>query len=262
MGMKSHDFPEGYFGEKQGEFSEERLKLSIRNLQNYKRKHILSFIKSLPQDAMVLDSGCGKGKTIGLIKFLRPDITIKGHDVTDMSAFLPKDVDFKKCTTEELDTFYETGVFDAIICQHVFEHLVYPTIAMENFIKLLKPGGRVLIETPNWTRLFIPFSRLYFWNDYTHIHPFSKRAFERIFSEYGMQIEKIVTASSVDYRTLVRTAMGFSLPKEPINKSAEKKFKTKIPKSKFRKLFDWAVEFFINPFTKDILIGVASKPKV
>ncbi len=40
------------------------------------------------------------------------------------------------------------GSFDAIACVEVFEHLPNPVLAIQEFSRLLKPGGRLLITAP------------------------------------------------------------------------------------------------------------------
>jgi 2-polyprenyl-6-hydroxyphenyl methylase/3-demethylubiquinone-9 3-methyltransferase len=50
--------------------------------------------------------------------------------------------------TADLTAVYEPASFDAIISVEVVEHLYDPRAFAANILKLLKPGGRVLLTTP------------------------------------------------------------------------------------------------------------------
>jgi ubiquinone/menaquinone biosynthesis C-methylase UbiE len=56
---------------------------------------------------------------------------------------------------ESMKMDFPESFFDTIIMSAVIEHLIDPFVVLEKIYNLLKPGGRVLIETPNiakWTR--------------------------------------------------------------------------------------------------------------
>ncbi|MCA9373366.1 methyltransferase domain-containing protein, partial [Candidatus Woesebacteria bacterium] len=149
--------------------------------------------------------------------------------------------------------------FDAIISEHVIEHIVYPNKLFENSFKVLKKGGQLFIETPNWTRLFLPFSPLYFWNDYTHIHPYSPMALRRAFMDYGYEELYVKSVSSIEFgRRFLHTRIVDGAIKTGLPEI------TKIYKPKdslLRKIFNAFLDLFVHPFSRDILIGVAKKPE-
>src|SRR5215813_1628785 len=56
---------------------------------------------------------------------------------------------------ESMNLDFPGSFFDTIIMSAVIEHLIDPFLVLEKIHGLLKPGGRLLIETPNiakWTR--------------------------------------------------------------------------------------------------------------
>lgn len=191
--LENNLFPDRYFGSGSlalptGE--------DIQHMRRSFKKHLIGFIEALPENATILDVGCGSGKAIRLMKTLRPDLHIAGMDISDVGHLLPNDVPFIQGKLEDLRDLYKDNSFDAIICQHVIEHLVYPLSLMEGIQSLLRIGGVCYIETPNWTRMLVPFSNLYFWGDYTHVRPFSRSAMHRLLDEFNFKILSIDTVSS------------------------------------------------------------------
>ena len=99
----------------------------------------------------------------------------------------------------------EDGVFDAILCTEVFEHIPYPIETLKEFSRLLRPGGKLILTAPsNCLRHMDP----YFF--YTG---FSDRWYERFLDETGFAANSIVPVGDY-YRwmgvEIVRTARSHS----------------------------------------------------
>ncbi|MBI5061525.1 MAG: class I SAM-dependent methyltransferase, partial [Candidatus Aenigmarchaeota archaeon] len=73
------------------------------------------------------------------------------------------------------DTKFRNNFFDAIFCFHVVEHLEMPEQCIDEFHRILKPGGLLLIETPHWVSAITPVGYK-FYSDPTHKKPFSKKS--------------------------------------------------------------------------------------
>lgn len=85
-----------------------------------------------------LNLGCGEDKKEGYINLdwnplTRPDII---HDLN------------------ELNYPFDDGSFDEITASHVLEHLEKPFLIMKELHRLLKPGGRLIIKVPHFSRGF------------------------------------------------------------------------------------------------------------
>ncbi len=255
---KKNEFPERYFGIASDRPTLYSADEYILRLPKYRIKYLLGFIKSVPKGGRLLDVGCGKGKSIRLVRAFRPDIKIDACDLTDTKSFLPEGVNFVKCEANDITNHFLNNTYDAILNEHVIEHLVYPTEMIAGFFTLLKSEGRVFIETPNWTRLTVPFSPLYFWNDYTHIHPFCMTAFRRMFIEYGFQEEYVKSVSSIDFgRRFLKLRLENGALKTGL-KQETGVFKPN--ETKTRKVFNAILDLTLHPIMRDILIGVAKKP--
>lgn len=242
--MIYQEFPKDYFGQVKSEDE----KILKQSLYPYKR-FLVAFIDNLPENAVVLDAGCGSGKAIRIIKSLRPDIKIYASDFADVSEYLPKDVVFKKGSVEEMHTIFGSGMFDAIICQHVVEHLQYPIGMINSFSAALKKGGKLFLETPNWTRLFAPFSHFFFWNDYTHVRPYTTFAFRKLFAEHHFDEEKVVTVSSCTW--FMKKSKG--------GKSSHSTGDANEFAFQHKSLLSKVLARLLNPLFKDVLIGIAVK---
>lgn len=75
---------------------------------------------------------------------------------------------------------FDDNTFSSIDCQHVIEHVENPLFVMKECLRVLKPGGKAIIVTPNVQSLGFEF-----YVDYTHIRPFTKTSLERIAYDAG-----------------------------------------------------------------------------
>lgn len=111
-----------------------------------------AYVERLPLPADVarprlLDVGCGNGEFLG--RAIRAGWEGFGCD------FDPEAVAAARATGAEVrqggaEAFAEqTGSFDAVTLSHVIEHVHDPADLLERCFRLLKPGGRIFIDTPN-----------------------------------------------------------------------------------------------------------------
>jgi len=109
----------------------------------------------------ILDVGCGCNKTPNAIGIDRR--------ISDRAPLE------KQCDIEhDLGSYpwpIEDNAFDLIICQHVIEHLPDTIKTMEEFNRILRPGGKVFLETPHY-------SWFEAYRHYEHYHKFSAQSFD------------------------------------------------------------------------------------
>ena len=101
-------------------------------------------------DDVVLDAGCGSGRVFQHRQAgkVRPGVgRIVGIDVTDEPRENENLTDAAKGDLGKLP--FRDDQFDIAIVSHVAEHLTDPEAVFGELSRVLKPGGRLLLLTPN-----------------------------------------------------------------------------------------------------------------
>jgi SAM-dependent methyltransferase len=162
------------------------------------------FIGKLPQGSKVADLGSGEGVWIKKLMEFRPDIFFEAVDIKDHSGQMPGSVKFHRCDFLKENLPFRDGSFDAIMIMHVIEHLIDPNLILRECRRVLKPGGQIYIETPSLRSLFVPSFNVKkynekndmqgpynFYDDPTHIRPYSRFALCQLFRNNGFHVEEI-----------------------------------------------------------------------
>ncbi len=107
---------------------------------------LTTIVKHAKPDDILLDAGCGSGRVFqhrqaGNVR------RIVGVDVTDEPRENENLTDATKGDLRALP--FRDNQFDMAIVSHVAEHLVDPADTFAEMSRVLKPGGRLLLLTPN-----------------------------------------------------------------------------------------------------------------
>lgn len=114
---------------------------------------VLNLLKD--EKGKILDAACGQG-------FLSNELTKYGFEVfaadVNPSLFRVKGL---KCKTIDLNKKlpYASSFFDIVVSIETIEHLHNPYYCLEEFCRVLKPKGILIISTPN---ILTTFSRILF----------------------------------------------------------------------------------------------------
>ena len=98
------------------------------------------------QGGVLVDVGCGQGKLYSLVnngfnRYLGVD-AVRYDDLPTQIEFIPFDLDIGKVPLPE-------QVADVVCAVEVIEHLENPRALMRELVRLTKPGGLVIVTTPN-----------------------------------------------------------------------------------------------------------------
>ena len=117
---------------------------------------------------VVLDAGLGLG---GLLEQL-DDVERYGVDVSMsyLEIAASKGIEVALANIEDLP--YRSAIFDVVIVTDVLEHVVKLDRAVEELLRVLKPGGKFLVRVPNEEDLssYVSSDQPY---EYTHLRSFS-----------------------------------------------------------------------------------------
>jgi SAM-dependent methyltransferase len=98
---------------------------------------------------------------------------------------------------------FRDAAFDAIIGQHVIEHLPDADAALHDWNRLLNPGGRLVLATPNAS-----YPDPAHFQDADHVHVFSPRELSEAVLDAGFAIEACYTIFPFLTRVRALRALG------------------------------------------------------
>nr|AGS53343.1 methylase [uncultured bacterium contig00014] len=141
----------------------------------------------------VLDIGCATGSLLARLRE-------KGWEATGVEISGPqaeyarrkRKVDIRSLPLEENN--FPAGSFDVVLASHLIEHLNDPAGLVREVHRVLVPGGRFFVTTPNIDSLQ---ARLFGsrWRSaiFDHLYLFSARTLSRLLGENGFTVEKTST---------------------------------------------------------------------
>ena len=120
----------------------------------------------------VLDLGSGD-------KFLKNELEERGMIYKDYDI---NDIDF------ETDKFNdEDNKFDLVVSLAVIEHIQNPNLFLNECKRVLKKNSYLYLSTPNWK-----YSKDTFWDDPTHVKPYSEDSLKNTLSSKGFRNVEIL----------------------------------------------------------------------
>jgi 2-polyprenyl-3-methyl-5-hydroxy-6-metoxy-1,4-benzoquinol methylase len=112
-----------------------------------KRRVRLSYLGDVPPGRL-LEVGCGSGWR--LAEFRRLGWDVVGQEVDEKAATLARETHGLTVLAGPLDRLgLPGGSFDAVVMNHVVEHVPHPVALLQQCWELVRPGGRFVCVTPN-----------------------------------------------------------------------------------------------------------------
>lgn len=128
-----------------------------RLVDNIEAECGLSLLEDQPGEKY-LDAGCGTGNFTK--RLIKRELEVIGIDSSDQMLSIAKnkvkDADFKEMNFYGLT--FEDDFFDGIFSMAAFEFVENPKKALDEFFRVLKPGGELIVGTINpdssWGRMY------------------------------------------------------------------------------------------------------------
>lgn len=164
----------------------------VKNINEINRQVWLQQVLStIPKGARLLDAGAGELKNRQYcehLEYVSQDFCQYEGAQSDAPD---EGLQSKNWDTSRIDLISDiTAIpapdasFDAILCSEVLEHVPEPTHALDEFARLLKPGGKLILTAPFASNVHMA--------PYHFCSGFSKYWYEHHLTQRGFRIESLV----------------------------------------------------------------------
>ena len=125
----------------------------VSGYKNRQKMALSALQKHTPAKGKVLDLAAAQGNFSIAAAQLGYQVTwndLRDDLIDYVRLKLPDafDLDFISGNIFEIDDSYE-GIFDTVMAFEIIEHVAHPDEFLHSISKLIKPGGRIIISTPN-----------------------------------------------------------------------------------------------------------------
>jgi 2-polyprenyl-3-methyl-5-hydroxy-6-metoxy-1,4-benzoquinol methylase len=159
----------------------------------------IRFLHAIPQGRL-LDVGCGSGEWLLSMRELGWKVDGIDFDENAVATARKQGLEVRHGALEQQD--FPGNSFDAVTLNHVIEHVPNPIETLAECFRILKPGGKLIVCTPNNSSL----SHRIFKQDWRglepprHLHLFSMQSMRQILGSVGF--EKISVHPQIAFSVL------------------------------------------------------------
>jgi SAM-dependent methyltransferase len=181
-------------------FSENNFGFPYKVRSRIETWRLLHDCRRLPDNARILDVGCGDGFHLSLLARLgKKNWSFEGIDIDKhaIEAATLKGLKVHMGTVEQVDLPAEN--YDLIFLIMTIEHVERPDETLFSLKKLLKKGGRLVIVTDNTSSIDFSFFKQHYWGGYhfpRHWNLFSPYSLKKLAEKTGFEVMSLKTIIS------------------------------------------------------------------
>jgi ubiquinone/menaquinone biosynthesis C-methylase UbiE len=193
----------------------------------YRQARMLTdVLHGVPAPATIIDVGCGDGFATKVAADRNPGHHFAGLDWSagSLAAASERGIAAVRASIDAPSLPIAAGSVDVVVMSEVIEHLVDTDSAIEAAYRVLKPGGSLLLSTPNlaswYNRGLLAFGIQPVFSEVSlrsvfgrpgsqvagHLHMFTKRALVEFLRAYGFTCERVAGARYHDVPAPLRPA--------------------------------------------------------
>lgn len=190
-------YPENYHA---FDFSEKDFGLVYKIRSRLEANRVLSWCENLPDDAKILDVGCGDGFHLNLLrKYGKNGWQLEGVDLDERAAQMAEKSGLKVHTGSVEELNLPENAFDLAFMIQTIEHVEKPDAVLSAVKKLLKPGGKLVIVTDNTDSIDFDLFKKSYWGGYhfpRHWNLFNRKSLTRLAEKTGFEVADLTTQVS------------------------------------------------------------------
>ncbi|CAN5497700.1 class I SAM-dependent methyltransferase [soil metagenome] len=180
------------------DFSEEDFGIVYKIRSRLEAKRVLSWCAGLPNDARILDVGCGDGFHLGLVqKYGEKKWQLEGIDIDERAVEMAKkrDLNVKLGTIQDIEKSRE-NFYDFAFTVQTIEHVEQPFEFLKAIRKVLKTGGKLVVVTDNTDSYDFKIFKKSHWGGYhfpRHWNLFNRKNLAKLSEKAGFETRNITT---------------------------------------------------------------------
>ena len=182
------------------EFSAENFGLAHKVRSRLEAKRLLAYCEGLPDDARILDVGCGDGFHLRLLReYGKPGWNLEGIDTSERAVLAARSAGLavRQMSIEGAD--FAQPEYDLVLLIATVEHVANPLSMLTAVRRALRPGGRVVVITDSTDTLDFRLFGGRHWGGYhfpRHWNLFDKPSLRRLAERSGLEVTEISTILS------------------------------------------------------------------
>jgi SAM-dependent methyltransferase len=182
------------------DFSEEQFGFVYKVRCKLEARRLLSCCEGLPDNARIIDVGCGDGFHLGLLRqFGKPGWQLEGIDPSDLAVIAGNraGLTIHQGTIQSLDL--PKASYNLAFMIATLEHVDDPVQVLESVRSLLRPGGCVVIVTDNTDTLDFRLFQQRHWGGYhfpRHWNLFNPSTLRQLAQKVDLEVAQLTTILS------------------------------------------------------------------